>query len=364
VNQLKVLILFGGSSTEHEVSIKSARNIAQALNKQLYEPILVGISKDSGTWYHFSGSAVPDDLVTIIDETQSEDKIVNLNKVTHSVSLMNAGSTINLPIEFVLPILHGKYGEDGCLQGLLKVLGLPFAGCAVASSAVCMDKDFTKRILSSVDIPICPYLTVYAHDTISYEEVIESIGVPFFVKPANTGSSVGVYKIKSKADFEKYIPIVFQYDEKAVLETYVPCREIECAILGNGVPQASVLGEIKPTHDFYSYEAKYIDPNGADLIIPAALDKTTEETIRNYALKAYKVLGCKGFSRVDFFVTQDNQIFLNEINTIPGFTNISMYPKLFETCGINYTDLISKIIECGLAEYEAWTKFSTEHILT
>ncbi|MDP3936256.1 MAG: D-alanine--D-alanine ligase family protein [Alphaproteobacteria bacterium] len=361
MNKTKVLILFGGRSTEHEVSINSARNVANAIDTRTYDPILVGISKESGTWYYFPGDALPDTITVISDSSADTSNIVNLYKVGNSTELRKADGTLDLPVHFVLPITHGKYGEDGCLQGLCRMFNLPFAGPAVASSAVCMDKDFTKRILESAGIPIGSYITLYANERISYEEITGKLGVPFFLKPANTGSSVGVYKIKSKAEFDQYMPIVFQYDDKIVIEKHIQGREIECAVLGNHSPIASVLGEIKPNHDFYSYEAKYLDPEGADLVIPANLEESIASKVQQYALHAYKAMSCKGFSRVDFFVTESNEIYLNEINTIPGFTNISMYPKLFEASGIPYANLIDRIIKHGMEEFGAWSSLSTEH---
>lgn len=361
MNTTKVLILFGGRSTEHEVSINSARNVAKALDIKTYDPILVGISKESGTWYYFPGNEIPSDITVISDVDADTTNIVNLYKVGSSTDIMNEKGTIDIPVHFVLPITHGKYGEDGCLQGLCRMFNLPFAGPAVASSAVCMDKDFTKRILESAGIPIGSYITLYANERISYEEITGKLGLPFFLKPANTGSSVGVYKVKSKAEFDKYMPLVFQYDDKIVIEKYIPGREIECAVLGNHTPIASVLGEIKPNHDFYSYEAKYLDPESADLIIPTKLDDNIAKKVQQYALHAYKAMGCKGFSRVDFFVTASNEIYLNEINTIPGFTNVSMYPKLFEASGISYSDLIDRIIKHGIEDFNAWSTLSTEH---
>jgi D-alanine-D-alanine ligase len=363
VKKTKVLILFGGRSTEHEISIDSARNVIQAMDKQKYEPILVGISKESGTWYYFSGSILPNAVTVVSDRDGAIENIVNLRKIKSSVDLMNDDGTVDMPIDFILPILHGKYGEDGCLQGLCRMFNLPFAGPSVASSAVCMDKDFTKRILQSVQIPMGPYMTFYKNDDVRYDDITAKLGSCFFLKPANTGSSVGIYKVKSKADFDKYIPILFQYDEKIIVEKYIQGKEIECAVLGNHTPIASILGEIKPNHEFYSYESKYIDPNGADLIIPASVDADTAKKVQQYALIAYKTMGCKGFSRVDFFVTFDNEIYFNEINTIPGFTNISMYPKLFEASGISYTNLISRIIDLGQEDYRNWLLLSTEHHL-
>lgn len=363
MSKLNVLILFGGYSTEHEVSIKSARNVIEALDRNKFNPILVAISKDSGTWYHLPQGSIPSDVTAVTDTTFSADHIANLQKDATHVRLRTLNGSINHPVEFVMPVLHGKYGEDGCLQGLCRMLGLPFSGPAVASSAVCMDKDFTKRILENAGVPIGPYLTVYPGDKITYDEVKAKLGPTLFIKPANTGSSVGVYKIKSQQDFDKYVPIVFNYDDKIVLEQFIPCREIECAVLGNLTPTVSILGEITPKLDFYSYEAKYLDPNGADLTIPAQLPETVAANVQAYAKQAYKVMGCKGLSRIDFFVTPDHQIYLNEINTLPGFTNISMYPKLFEASGKDYTSLITSIIELGLDDFNTWQNFTTEHQL-
>lgn len=358
-----VLILLGGKSTEHEISVNSARNVAQALDRSKYEPVLVGISKESGTWYYIQGSTLSNDITVVSDNDYTHDAVVTLRKVKDAVDLVTNNGNLNISVDCVLPITHGKYGEDGCLQGLCRMLNVPFAGPAVASSAVCMDKDYTKRILHTTNVPVCDYVTLYKGDQASYEHIASTLGVPFFLKPANTGSSVGVYKIKSKADFDTYMPIVFQYDEKVVIEEFIQGREIECAVLGNHDPIVSVLGEINPKHDFYSYEAKYLDPNGAELTIPAQLDDSTAAMVKSYALDAYLTLGCKGFARVDFFVTDTNEIYLNEINTLPGFTNISMYPKLFEASGIGYSDLITKIIELGFDEFKHWNNLSTEHHL-
>jgi D-alanine-D-alanine ligase len=363
VNKTKVLILFGGRSTEHEVSINSTRNVVQALDTKLYDPILVGLSKESGTWYYFQGNTLPHSMTLLSDSDAASGVIVNLCNTGNSINLISTDASVNIPIHFVLPITHGKYGEDGCLQGFCRILNLPFAGSSVASSAVCMDKDYTKRILETQGIPVTPYTTIFKNDPINFEVIEKKLGLPLFLKPANTGSSVGVYKVKSKAEFDKFIPIVFQYDDKIVIEKYIPGREIECAVLGNHTPTASVLGEIKPNHDFYSYEAKYLDPEGADLAIPALVDEATAKKVQAYAIDAYKVLGCKGFARVDFFVTATNEIYLNEINTIPGFTNISMYPKLFEASGIPYADLLNEIIKLGIEDFQTWNTLSTEHHL-
>lgn len=363
MDKIKVLILFGGRSTEHEVSINSTHNVAQALDTKIYDPILVGLSKESGTWYYFQGNTLPSSMIALSDNDSSPGVIVNLCNTGNSIKLISTDDSVSISIDFVLPIIHGKYGEDGCLQGLCRMYNLPFAGAAVASSAVCMDKDYTKRILQTHNIPVAPYVTLFKSDPINFEEIEQKLGLPLFLKPANTGSSVGVYKVKSKADFQKYIPVIFQYDDKVVIETHIAGMEIECAVLGNHSPLASVLGEIKPNHEFYSYESKYIDPNGADLMIPAPLNDHTTKRVQSYAIAAYQALGCKGFARVDFFVKDANEIYLNEINTIPGFTNISMYPKLFEASGISYADLLNKIIKLGFEDFNAWNTLSTEHHL-
>lgn len=363
MKKTNVLILFGGRSTEHEVSIKSTRNVVNALDRSLYEPVIVGISKDSGAWYYFKGNTLSDSIHALTDNTPLNGVGVNLCNNGNEIRLMSLDKSINIPIDFVLPVTHGKYGEDGCLQGLCRMLNLPFAGSSVASSAVCMDKDFSKRIAQTYGIPVAPYITLFKNDPINFETIEQQLGLPLFLKPANTGSSVGVYKVKSKEEFEKYIPIIFQYDEKIVIESLVTCKEVECAILGNLTPMASVLGEINPNHEFYSYEAKYIDPNGADLNIPATIDDKTSAMVKSYAIAVYKALGCKGFARVDFFVTETNEIYFNEINTLPGFTNISMYPKLFEASGIPYAELLNRIIAFGFEDFQTWSTLSTEHHL-
>lgn len=359
-----VLLLCGGQSSEHEVSLNSARNVLNAIDRTKYSPTLLVLSKDSGSWFHVTDFNLFSTLTTAVDTHFNLDQRVFLTKTQNGTLLQNNTLSLGQMVDVVLPILHGKYGEDGCLQGMCRMLNLPFVGPAVAASATCMDKDFTKRILHSAGVPIGPYRTLYKGETLpSFLEITQELGLPFFIKPANTGSSVGVYKIKSEADFQKYLPIVFAYDHKIVLETFIKGREIECAVLGNESPIASGLGEIKPTLDFYSYEAKYIDPNGAHLFIPADVPTHIAEKIQNYALQAYKVMGCEGMSRIDFFLTDTQEIYLNELNTIPGFTNISMYPKLFEQMGISYEALITRLIELALSAHTAWENLSTEHHL-
>ncbi len=357
-----VMILFGGRSTEHEISIVSARNVLNAIDSQRYSPILVGITKDSGKWHLFSNGHIPEELTTLTDATLFSYDLVNLIQTNEKPKLTNLSATINISIDFALPILHGKYGEDGCLQGLFRMYNLPFSGPSVAASAACMDKDFAKRIWEGSNIPVIPYVTTYKHLPINYATAKKKLGPTLFIKPANTGSSVGVYKSKTESEFNQHLKNAFKYDDKVVIEQAIDGREIECAVLGNKNPTASLLGEIKPRHEFYSYEAKYSDPNGAELCIPADLPDDIAHKIRTYATLAYSVSDCIGFSRVDFFLQRNGEIYLNEINTIPGFTNISMYPQLMETIGISYSDLITRIIELGMDEFQRWNNLSTEHI--
>ena len=258
-----------------------------------------------------------------------------------------------MKVNVVFPILHGPFGEDGTVQGLLKLADIPFVGSSVLGSAVGMDKEAMKKILKDNSIPIADYFCLYKdEDILSYEEVVRRFKSPFFVKPANMGSSVGVSKVSKKEDYHKAISLAFDYDLKIIIEEFVKGREIECSVLGNSNPQASVLGEVIPNHDFYSYDSKYIDKEGADLEVPANIDNETAGKIQNLAVKTFKSLYCEGLGRVDFFLKENGDVFVNEINTIPGFTKISMYPRLWEASGISYKDLITELINLSLERYE------------
>lgn len=361
MNKQIVLLLCGGRSAEHEVSLVSAQNVLNAIDTTKYTPIVVVITKNSGSWFHIADSTKLSTLTTALDTNFTDKDRAFLTQNTNHTILQNQAQSLSQHIDVVLPILHGRYGEDGCLQGMCRMLNLPCVGPSVAASAACMDKDFSRHILNAANIPGSKLLTFYKGDTPSYQSLVEQLGSPFFIKPANTGSSIGVYKVKSESEFAHSFNRAFLYDNKVVIEQFIQGREIECAVLGNESPIVSGLGEIKPTLDFYSYEAKYIDPNGAELILPAKVNADIAEQIKAYAFKAYTAMGCEGLSRIDFFLTEDNKIYLNEINTIPGFTNISMYPKLFEHAGIPYQELISKLIELALSSHANWVNLSTEH---
>lgn len=333
--------MFGGRSAEHEVSLRSAANIIAAMNKEEYLPVPILIDKE-GNW------------------TLGEDRVVLVFKDTpRLINFSNPEKETG--IDVVFPVLHGPFGEDGTVQGLLKLANLPFVGAGVLGSAVGMDKDVAKRLLKEAGIPIARFLVFNDIDEINFERVVSELDMPFFVKPANLGSSVGVNKVKDENGFEKAISEAFSYDRKILIEEYVKGREIECSVLGNDNPIASVPGEVVVKDEFYSYKAKYIDENGAALEIPAKIDEKTEKKIQNLAIQTFKTLCCEGMGRVDFFLKDNGEVLVNEINTIPGFTSISMYPKLWEKSGLSYTRLIDKLIKLALERFKKEQKLKSSY---
>ncbi|MBU2577279.1 D-alanine--D-alanine ligase, partial [Patescibacteria group bacterium] len=313
-------------------------------------PILIGIDKTgnwllSGSYLRIGKSA---ESVSLIPQPKSE--------------LLNLSNPSNCPrIDVVFPVLHGPFGEDGTVQGLLKLANLPFVGAGVLGSAVGMDKDVAKRLLKEAGIPIAKFLVFKDTDEINFEKVVKKLGRPFFVKPANLGSSVGVNKVKDGKNFKKAVSEAFLYDRKILIEEYIKGREIECSVLGNDNPIASVPGEVVVKDEFYSYKAKYIDENGAALEIPAKIDEKTEKKIQNLAIQTFKTLCCEGMGRVDFFLKDNGEVLVNEINTIPGFTSISMYPKLWEKSGLSYTRLIDKLIKLALERFKKEQKLKSSY---
>ena len=353
--KITVGILFGGRSAEHEVSLQSAKNVFDAIDRSRFEPVLIGIDK-SGRWLLC-------DAARFLRNSDDPGKI-SLNPQGDAVALVPqsggvlsflggvSNSSGNIKLDVVFPILHGPFGEDGTIQGLLKLAGVPFVGSGVLGSAAGMDKDIMKRLFRDAGISIGKFLAFRSHDSIPpFAEITSALGNPVFVKPANMGSSVGISKANDEQEFRAALREAFQYDSKIVIEKFIKGREIECAVLGNENPRASVPGEIIPTHDFYSYDAKYLDDNGAALAIPAKLDSGQQERIQELSVKAFEALSCEGLARVDFFLCEDGNIIINEINTIPGFTKISMYPKLWEASGIGYAQLISRLIELALERF-------------
>lgn len=351
--KIRVAILFGGKSAEHEVSLQSAKNIIDAIDKEKYDVVLVGIDKQ-GRW-------LLNDKSTYLLNADNP-KLISLNKSNRELAVLPGSEEKQLvtltheesigTVDVVFPVLHGTYGEDGTMQGMLKMMDIPFVGAGVLGSAVGMDKDVMKRLLRDVGIPVAKFVTFTRNVTMDFQKVEKELGLPLFVKPANLGSSVGVYKVHMKDEFEKAVKNAFQYDSKILIEQYIEGREIEVSVLGNENPIVSVPGEIIPQHEFYSYEAKYIDEKGALLKVPADVSPDIVKEIQNLAIKTFKTLCCEGMARVDCFLTRDNKIFINEINTIPGFTKISMYPRLWEASGISYAELIDRLIQLAIERHK------------
>ena len=341
-----ILVLFGGCSTEYEVSLHSAYAVLSHMDPARYTPLAVGITRE-GQWLCYTG-----DLSRLEDGTwqQAADCIPCtplVEREAHALLLLD-GSGRRLLFDAVFPVLHGKNGEDGTIQGLFELAGIPYVGCDYCSSACCMDKAITNTLADSAEICQAKWLSCVAEE---YREIKDGflkkaedyLGYPIFVKPANAGSSVGVSKAVDRASLEKAMEVAFKEDRKVVLEEFIDGFEVECAVLGNSDAKAMSVGQIKPANEFYDYEAKYENDN-SELYIPAHIPEETIEEVRRAAVRAYTVLGCSGLSRVDFFVTKkDNRVVFNEINTIPGFTPISMYPKLCEYSGIGYSELIDRL---------------------
>lgn len=351
MRKLRVGVLFGGKSVEHEVSLQSARNVYDAIDQSKYEIVLVGIDK-RGEWHvcdaALLAAATAPTAELAAGDARARGNLALVPGAAGQRSLIDAGSRHDLPaIDVAFPVLHGTYGEDGTVQGLLKLAGIPFVGPGVLGSAVGMDKDVAKRLLRDAGIPVAKFVTLTgtAAQLKTFDALARELGAPFFVKPCNSGSSVGVTKVKTAADWEQARSTALRFDRKLLVEEFVAGREIEVAVLGNDEPQASVAGEIVPQHEFYSYEAKYLDENGALLRIPAELPGELSARVRALAVQTFQVLECAGMARVDFFVRADGHVVVNEINTIPGFTRISMYPKLWEATGLGYSALIERLIE-------------------
>lgn len=370
--KLNVAILFGGKSGEHEVSIVSALSVFNALNKEKYNVTLIGIDK-KGRWL------LPDQSKILAQK--SNPRLIKLNDIKKTVGFLPFENNTNLVavdldvelkdkthFDVILPILHGTYGEDGTVQGLLELANVPYVGSGVLGSAVGMDKEVAKRLLRDSGLPIVPFMTVRKGDFKTkaqsiLDEARRKFGYPYFIKPANMGSSVGVHKVKNDSEALAKFEDAFSFDTKILIEQSIDARELECSVLGNTDPQASIVGEIIPRHEFYTYEAKYIDDNGADLKIPADdLTKNSLDRIRTLAVDAFKALECAGLARVDFFLDRrDGKIYLNEINTMPGFTPISMYPKLWEASGLGYSELIDKLIDLALERFREKNALKTSY---
>lgn len=341
-------IVFGGVSSEHDISCISAKSIIKNIDLNKYNIVLIGITKN-GKWYIFN-----DDV-----ELLPEDKWLNSRSLVPAFispdasvgGLVTAKGDI-IKLDVVFPVLHGKNGEDGTIQGLFQLAQIPFVGCDATSSGVCMDKAVANAVADAFGIPQAKWFAINQYNYIRkgdeiLDEAIEKLGFPIFVKPANAGSSVGISKAHNKEELRQAMAVAFKEDKKAVLEEFIDGFEVECAVLGNNEPIAGEVGQIIAAAEFYDFDAKYNNPQ-SETVIPARIDESKREEVKVQALKAYKALGCEGMSRCDFFVTNDGRVLLNEINTIPGQTSISMYPKLMEAVGISYQSLIDRLIDLAL----------------
>ena len=346
--KLRVAILFGGQSAEHEISILSARNVLAALDRARFEPVLIGIDK-RGRWLlqdaqRLLASARDPRLVHIEDGAPVAKDLIAIGARTDEQHF----------IDVIFPVLHGTMGEDGTVQGLFELAGIPYVGAGVLGSAVGMDKDVSKRLLREAGIAVADFVTLrrarFEADPPAALAQAAALGLPVFTKPANAGSSIGVRKVAEQAGLEPAVRFAFEFDDKVLIEAAVTGREIELAVLGGNPPRVSVAGEIVVRHPdgFYSYEAKYIDESGARLELPARLSADELARAQAIAGRAFEVLECDGMARVDLFLRPDGTLLVNEINTLPGFTAISMYPKLWELSGLGSTALVSRLIDLAI----------------
>lgn len=341
--KINIVVLMGGKSAEHDVSLLSAQNIIRALSQEKYLVTPIFISKE-GQWF------VEPSHEPVVLVPQGKPEILYLNNPNNKIVF-----------DVVFPILHGPFGEDGTIQGLLKLANVPFVGSGVLGSSIGMDKDIMKKLLSNAKIPIGKFITLHDYEDINYESLIRKLHLPLFVKPANLGSSIGISKAKNKNQLKAAIKTAFRYDRKIIIEAYIPGREIECSVLGSEHPKASLPGEINTTSDFYSYDAKYLDANATTLQIPAKIDAKTTKKIQNLAIKTFQTLNCEGLGRVDFFLINNNRILVNEINTLPGFTSASMYPKMWEASGISPSQLVDELVRLAFSRFNLEQKLLYTH---
>lgn len=374
-DKIRVAVLFGGRSAEHEVSLQSAKNVIQYLDGNHFDVVPIGIDKQ-GNW--FLGHDV-------FANSLEQNKVYRLNHDSHAWFTPEwvgkpadgakavAVSTDLRPEKFdvVFPAMHGSYCEDGTLQGLLELANLPYVGAGVLASAVGMDKDVSKRLAMNAGIKVAPFVVVkqdvWSLNSKRYiSQIEEKISYPMFVKPANTGSSIGITKVKEAKDLKPAIEEALRFDTKVLVEKALNVQELEIAVLqsleNSDEPFVSVVGEIKPNHEFYSYDAKYLDEKGADLLIPANASEEIKERARAIAKELFIILDCEGMARIDLFLDKDTQeIYFNEVNTLPGFTKISMYPKLMEASGIGYSDLLTHLVQLAMNRHVSKNKLSRSY---
>ena len=344
--KIRVGLIFGGQSSEHEVSLQSAKNIYEAVDREKFEVQLIGVTKE-GIWLDYTSSEF---LIN-----KDDPNTISLAKTEESFPTDRKNLNSKM-VDVFFPIIHGINGEDGSLQGLLQLMNQQYVGADVLGSAIAMDKDVAKKLLQSGGVKVVPWVCLkkgHSNHQTKITRAISDYGFPLFVKPSAQGSSVGVSKAKNEKELKEAIDAAFQHDSKVMVEQAIEGRELECALIGNEQLRCSRVGEIVSNHEFYSYEAKYIDENGADLKAPADIDSKTEDAIQKIAVEAFHCLDCRDLARVDVFLTKEGEIFVNEINTLPGFTRISMYPKLWEVSGLSYTELITELIELAQSRNRA-----------
>ncbi len=346
-------VLFGGRSGEHEVSLTSAASVMHALDPEKYEVVPIGISRE-GRWY--MGPTARRPLKEVFEKGQA----VILSPDPSGPRFCVCNSRLNFKgprgVDVIFPVLHGTFGEDGTIQGLLELAGIPYVGSGVLGSAAGMDKDVMKRLFRDAGLPVVQWVTVLRSEWNERQQYVRrlietKLSYPLFVKPANLGSSVGISKVHNRRELAPALDLAARYDRKIVVEKGLDAREIECAVLGNDRPEASVAGEIVPVNEFYDYEAKYLK-EGSKLIIPAKLSRAEARCVKDFALRAFAAVDCAGMARIDFLLArQSNELFVNEVNTIPGFTPISMYPKLWEASGLPYPALLDRLIQLAFERH-------------
>jgi len=351
--KINVGVLFGGKSAEHIISIKSAKNIIEGLDSSKYNAVLIGVSPN-GTWYSIRDIERLSEPNKVFDfeDGEANPLFFTLGENEQPLQAIDPARKI-ANVDVIIPIIHGPYGEDGALQGLLKLVNIPFVGASVLGSSVGMDKEVMKRLLRDANILTARYycFTLGNKAQIDFAAIEADLGLPVFIKPANLGSSIGISKVNKADQFKAAVELAFKYDRKIIIEEQIEGRELECAMLGNHKVEASIPGEVlhvDEKHGFYSYEAKYFDENGAVIQIPAKLTEEEIKKTQQIATTTYQVLCCEGLARVDVFLTKDSTVYVNEINTLPGFTNISMYPKLWEASGKSYAQLLDDLINLAL----------------
>ena len=346
ISKKKVAILYGGRSVEHGVSVNSAKNIFEFIDKEQFEPLAIGISK-GGQWFLTKG----------VDKEIEQGQALGLILDPDKQGFILLASSDRIKVDIIFPVLHGTDGEDGSIQGLIKALNIPMVGTGVLGSSVSMNKIIAKRLMKDAGIPVTKFLAFHFNDLkkIKFDAIRKKLGLPFMVKSASLGSSVGVTKVSKKSDFKKALDDAFRYDHEVIMEEFVVGREIECAILGNSPAEASNPGEIviSKEYEFYTFDAKYVDAQAVEIKVPAELPKASIKKIKEVSLQAFQALHCEDFSRVDLFLTKKGKIYVNEINTIPGFTNSSMYPMMWKERGISFTDLITRLINLGYERHNA-----------